>query len=129
MQKTKNFEKTNSDIFQFIKALIVSLIFTFVAIIIFALIIKFVSLNDDLIVPINLVIKCLAIVIGTLIFTKNKTSGLKKGILFAVCYITFAFVVFSSLAGSFSVNLGLLLDYVVGCLAGGIVGIIRVNAK
>ena len=128
-ENTKTIQKSNSDFFQFVKGLIVSLIFTFAAIIVFALVIKFATLSDAVIVPVNLVIKCLAIVFGTIIFTKNKVGGLKKGILFAICYITLAFVIFSSLAGSFAVNFALLLDYVVGVLSGAIVGIIRVNAK
>lgn len=119
----------NSDLFLFFKALIISLIVTFLCIIIFALIIKFTSLNDAFIVPINLVIKALAVLIGTIIFTKSKTGGLKKGLIFAVCYITLAFVIFSALSGSFNVGISLLLDYVFAIVVGSIVGVIRVNSK
>lgn len=126
---SQKIEKTHSDFFLFTKALILSLIFTFVAIILFALVIKFFSLNDGVIVPVNLVIKCLAVSIGTVVLTKNRTGGLKKGIIFALCYVTLAFVIFSFLASSFAINFGLLLDYVVCALFGAIIGIVRVNKK
>lgn len=120
---------TNSDLFSFIKALIVSLIITFLCIIIFALFIKWFNLNDSVIVPINLIIKGLAIIFGTLIFTKNRVGGLKKGLLFAFSYITLAFVIFSALAGKFEVSLGLGLDYVFGLIVGALVGVLKVNSK
>lgn len=122
-------ETNTSDFVQYLKALIVSLIITFACILIFALIIKFANLNDKFIVPVNLAIKALSIIIGTIIYTKYKTGGFKKGIIFAFSYITLAFVIFSALSGSFSLSLSLLLDYIFGIVIGIIVGVIRVNAK
>lgn len=122
-------ETNTSDFVQYLKALIVSLIITFACILIFALIIKFANLNDKFIVPVNLAIKALSIIIGTIIYTKSKTGGFKKGIIFAFSYITLAFVIFSALSGSFSLSLSLLLDYIFGIVIGIIVGVIRVNAK
>ncbi len=119
----------NSNFFQFIKGLIVSLIITFAAIIIFALIIKWANLSDSVITPVNLVIKAIAIAFGTIIFAKSGTGGLKKGLIFAVSYITLAFVVFSALSGAFSIGISLLLDYVFGAVVGAVVGIIKVNRK
>ena len=124
--------KTSSEIndfVQYIKGLIIALIVTFASVIIFALIIKWTNLDDKYIAPVNLVIKALSIAIGTICFTKSKTGGLKKGLIFAVSYVSLAFVVFSALSGSFNMGLSLLLDYLFSAVVGAIVGIIRVNAK
>ncbi len=127
---TKNVSITDTNNFiQFLKGLIVALIITFAGILIFALIIKFANLNDRVIVPVNLVIKALSVAVGTIIFTKSKTGGLKKGIIFAFSYITLAFVIFSALAGKFVFEISLLLDYVFAIIVGIIVGVIRVNIK
>lgn len=132
MSKTiavKTQSKTVNDFVQYLKGLIVAMIITFACILIFALIIKFANLTDKFIVPVNLAIKALAISIGTIVYTKSKQGGLKKGIILAVSYITLAFVVFSALAGHFNFNLNLLIDYLFGIVVGVIIGVVRVNAK
>lgn len=127
---TKNVSINDTNNFvQFLKGLVVALIITFACILVFALIIKFANLNDSVIVPINLIIKALSVAIGTIIFTKSKTGGLKKGMIFALSYITLAFVIFSALAGNFIFEISLLLDYVFAIIVGVIVGVIRVNVK
>lgn len=128
-KKHENSEQTGSNFFQFVKALIISLLVTFLCIIIFALIIKFASISDKAIVPVNLVIKALSIIVGTIILTKSRSGGLKKGAAFAFAYISLAFVIFSALSGSFNFNLSLLLDYVFGIVVGVVTGVIRVNTK
>ena len=115
--------------FQFFKAIFIALIITFLSIIIFALVIKATNLQDNLITPINLGIKALSVIIGTIIWTKDKTGGLKKGLLFAVIYTTLSFLTFSMLSKSFNLGVNLLLDYVFLVFVGMIVGIIRVNTK
>lgn len=122
-------EQTSNNFFQFLKALIVSLLVTFLCIIIFALVIKFAKLSDKAIVPVNLVIKALSIIIGTIIFTKSRSGGLKKGVLFAISYISLAFIIFSALSGKFSFSINLVLDYVFGVIIGIVTGVIRVNTK
>ena len=121
--------KLEGDFFAYIKGLIVALIITFASIIVFALIIKWANLSDKVITPVNLVIKGVSIMVGTIIFAKSGTGGLKKGLIFAASYITVAFVVFSALSHTFSLGVSLLLDYLFGLVVGGIVGVIKVNRK
>ena len=52
-----------------------------------------------------------------------------KGLCFGVCYVVLAFVIFSVLAGSFSVGVSFALDLAFAGLLGGIVGIVKVNKK
>ena len=123
--KTKN---TNS-IFQFVKALIISLIITFACIIVFAIVIKVAKLDDGVIVPVNMIIKAISILVGTIIFTKSREKGLIKGLIFAAAYTLLSFIIFSALAHEFVFNFSLILDFIFSMIVGAITGIIRVNAK
>ena len=128
MTATKQERITNSsDIFQFIKGLILSLIITFACVIIFAFSIKFFALSDGFITPINLSIKAISVFVGTLVFAKSKTKGLVKGILFGLAYTTVAFLLFSALSASLDLSISLLLDYLFAAGVGAIAGIIKVN--
>ena len=128
MTATKQERISNSsDIFQFIKGLILSLIITFACVIIFAFSIKFFALSDGFITPINLSIKAISVFVGTLVFAKSKTKGLVKGILFGLVYTTVAFLLFSALSASFDLSISLLLDYLFAAGVGAIAGIIKVN--
>ena len=128
MTATKQERISNSsDIFQFIKGIILSLIITFACVIIFAFSIKFFALSDGFITPINLSIKAISVFVGTLVFAKSKTKGLIKGILFGLVYTTVAFLLFSALSASFDLSISLLLDYLFAAGVGAIAGIIKVN--
>ena len=129
--KTKYKERSEGSvkIFQFIKALLVSLIITFACIILFAFIIKYASLSDKLITPVNLFIKGFAVLIGALILTKGASNGLIKGVLFAGVYTLLAFTIFSLLAGHFTLGIGLVADFAFSAVAGGIGGLLGVNMK
>ena len=127
-----SFSKTKSSthenlVLSFIKGLIVSMLVSFVLVILLALSIKWFSLSENLISPLNLVIKTISVLIGSIIAVKGETKGLVKGIIFGFFYVSMAFCSFSFLAKSFTFDLSLLLDIVFACVAGGMVGIIKVN--
>ena len=124
--KTKSIAKENI-VFDFVKGLIVSIILSFALIIVFALFIKWLDLSDVWIVPITLLIKAISVLLGSIIAIKGTSRGLIKGAVFGTIYILFAFVIFGTLAGSFSFDVGLLLDFAFAALLGAIVGIIKVN--
>ena len=116
-------------IFGYIKALMLSLIITFASIILFAFIIKWANLSDEIISPVNLVIKAISVFVGAFVFTRGQTKGIFKGFLFAVLYTLIAFVVFSSLAGGFVIGLGLIADLAFTGTVGAVAGILGVNLK
>ena len=116
-------------IFGYVKALMLSLIITFASIILFAFIIKWANLSDEVISPVNLVIKAVSVFVGAFVFTRGQTKGLLKGFLFAVLYTLVAFVIFSSLAGTFVLGLGLVADFAFTGLVGAIAGVVGVNSK
>lgn len=126
MSFSKSGTKQNN-ILNYLKGLIVAMLISFGLIILLALSLKWFSLDEKFITPINLGIKTISVIVGSLIAIKSESKGLVKGVTFGLLYVILAFVSFSILAKSFAVDLSLLLDIVFACLAGGIVGIVKVN--
>ena len=126
--KTEKFSNENV-VFSFVKGLIVATLISLGLIVLFAFCFGWFSLPDASIVPVNLAIKGLSVLVGSLIAVSGNSKGLLKGFVFGLCYVVVAFVVFSLLAGTFSFELSVLLDMAFAGLLGGIVGIIKVNKK
>ena len=114
-------------ILSYLKGLIVSMLVSFALVILLAFSLKWFSMSEKLISPLNLAIKTISVLIGSCIAVKGESRGLLKGVLFGFLYISLAFVSFSFLANTFSMDLSLILDVLFACIAGGIVGIIKVN--
>lgn len=126
MSFSKSGTKQNN-IINYLKGLIVAMLISFGLIILLALSLKWFSLDEKFITPINLGIKTISVIVGSLIAIKSESKGLVKGVTFGLLYVVLAYVSFSILAKSFAVDLSLLLDIVFASLAGGIVGIVKVN--
>ena len=123
-------EKVNSNIFiDFLKGLIVSTLISFALIIVLAFCLKWFSLDEKFITPLNLAVKIVSVSIGAALAIRGQTKGLIKGVAFGFCYMSSAFVCFSFLAQSFSLDLSLLLDVICTCVASALVGIIKVNSR
>ena len=128
MSITKSKSVSNGNLIaSFLKGLIISMLISFALIILLACSLKWFSLNEKYISPLNLAIKTISVLLGSLVAIKGETKGLLKGIIFGFLYISIAFVSFSFLAKTFSFDLSLFLDALFACVAGGIVGIIKVN--
>ena len=119
---------SNGNLFlSYLKGLIVSMITSFVLVILLAFSLKWFSLNEKYIVPLNLAIKTISVLLGSCIAVKGESKGLLKGVMFGLLYILVAFASFSVLANSFSFDLSFILDILFACVAGGTVGVIKVN--
>lgn len=125
---TVKLEKNNV-VLDYVKGLIISMLVSFGLVLIFAFSLKWINLNDSAIMPINLGIKILSAVIGSAVAVKGGSKGLVKGAVFGIIYMFLAFVSFSILANTFAFDLSFLLDLVCSAIAGGIVGIVKVNKK
>ena len=120
---------SKNSIISFLIGLLVSVLLSFVLVIILAFALKWFLIDEKFIVPLNLAIKVISVVIGASIAVKGESKGLIKGVGFGLLYITLAFICFSLLANSFAMDLSLVLDIVCASLAGGVIGIIKVNAR
>lgn len=124
--KVKNIKiKDNNSLLTILKGALNALIISLVAILIFAFIIKLTSISDALIKPVNQVIKVVSILFGSFMaLKKSNEKTLFKGLLIGVCYIILAFVLFSTLNGSFQISSLFVLDIVFGASVGVISAII-----
>ncbi len=123
-------EKVNGNlIIDFLKGLIVAILISFALIIVLACCLKWFSIDEKFIIPLNIAIKILSVIFGAMIAIRGDKAGLLKGVVFGCLYMFLAFTTFSFLAKSYSVDLGLLLDVICTCIAGGIVGVVKVNAR
>lgn len=127
MSFAKSDRLSNNLLLNFLKGLIVSMLISFGLIILLAFCLKWFSFNEKYITSLNLAIKTISVLVGSSIAIKGESKGLVKGVCFGLLYIFVAFVSFSILAKTFSMDLSFLLDVVFSCLAGGLVGIIKVN--
>ena len=123
-------EHSNSILKNVIKGTLIALVVSLIGILLFALIIKLTDMSNNLISPINQVIKILSIFIGVMCALKhNKNKGLINGLLIGLLYTIMAFVIFSLLNKNFCFDKSLFNDLLFGCIAGVICGIISVNLK
>lgn len=113
-----------------VKGALMGVCVSLVCILVFAFVIKLTNMNENLIKPINQVIKIVSIFVGT-IFTLKKSNqkGLITGVIIGLLYTILAFVIFSILNGSFSFDISILIDIVFGTIFGAICGVICVNMK
>ena len=112
------------------KGTIFSLCFSLCFILLFALCLKFTGISENLITPINQVIKGLSIFLGVFLALKNENrQGLVSGLLIGFMFTILAFLTFSILSGTFAFSKTFFTDVVFGAIIGGICGIICINLK
>ena len=81
---------------------VIALASSLLLILVLAFLLKFTSIPDNVISPINQVIKGVSVFLGVFIgLKKSKEMGLLSGLLIGIIYTLIAFFVFSLLAGSF----------------------------
>ena len=119
----------NSLVFDYLKGLIVSMMISFGLVLAFAFSLKWWEIGDEMIMPINLTIKIISVCVGSIVAIKGDHKGLIKGLVFGIVYMAVAFTSFSFLAKTFVLDLSFFLDLICSAVAGGIVGIIKVNRK
>ena len=123
-------EKIKGNIFvDFIKGLIVAMLISFALVIVLAFCLKWFSIDEKFVTPLNIAVKIISVVIGSMIAIRGESRGLLKGLIFGLMYMLLAFTSFSFLARSFSFDLSLILDMLCSCFAGGLVGVIKVNSR
>jgi putative membrane protein (TIGR04086 family) len=119
-----------NNILSLLSGTILSVCVTLILILAFAFIIKITNLSDNLIFPINQVIKIISIFVGVLLTLRiSKDKGFLKGILIGITYYILSFIVFSILQGDFSITMNNIYDLLLTSFMGGLIGIIVVNIR
>lgn len=109
-----------------IKGSLFSLIITLVAVLIFGIVIKLTSISNEIIMPINQVIKVLSIFFGIIFSFKTKQSGAIKGLLVGLIYTLLSLFIFLIIGGTLKESFNY-LDFIFGAILGTISGIVSVN--
>lgn len=123
-----NTERKGSFFLGLIKGTLISLSICLVLILIFAFLLRFINISDNVIKPINQVIKVISILIGCFFaLKKNKQMGLITGLGIGILFTIVAFLVFSILDGNFEFSKTLVNDIIFGGVIGAICGIICVS--
>ena len=125
MEKSINFKTNLLDI---LKSVLFSTLISLGLVLIFAIIIKFASLPNNVIMPVNIAIKILSVLVGTIIGFKQPDNGLIKGAFSGLIYMLFTFFIFAALSGFKDVKFSW-IDLITLPVAGAIAGIIAVNIK
>ena len=127
----KTSEKGNGKILKpVLKGVLIALCISLVTILLFAFLLRFTNISENLISPVNQVIKGISIFLGVLFGMKKvKENGILNGLLIGFLFTVFAFLVFSLLDGQFVFDKTLLNDIIFGSIIGAICGIICVNLK
>ncbi|MGN0817412.1 MAG: TIGR04086 family membrane protein [Candidatus Coproplasma sp.] len=113
---------------QVAKAACAAVVFALVYALVFTLIIQLFCLPASAIAPVNQVFKVLAIVFGGLLFIRED-RGLIKGVVLGIACVVLTYLLFSAIAGSFSMSWTFALELLIGAAAGAVTGIIAVNIK
>ena len=127
MVKENSKKLNSSSVIQVMKGTIYSVCLSLVLILIFALFIRFVNISENMILPINQVIKIVSILTGCLICLKRTNKGFIKGFLIGIFYAILAYITFSFLSGTISFGLTSFTDILFCGIIGGLSGIIAVN--
>ena len=104
-----------------------SIALSFVFVITFAFCLKWFPAIENYIFIGTMLIKIIAVALGAMVAINGESKGLIKGFLFGLVYISFAFFIFSFLAGGFCFDKNTILDFVICAITGSIIGIIKVN--
>lgn len=128
---SKSFTKTKEkpQILQYVKAIFIAILISLALILAFAFLIKSFDISDKAILPVNIGIKLVSIFFATLVVTRDKKHGMRKGFVVGFVYIVFSFLLFSILSKDFSISIKVLYDLIFGIAGGAICGIICVNIR
>lgn len=114
-------------IFAYLFGVVVSVAITLGLLLLFSLVVKTFSLPSAVIRPVNQVVKAAGVLVAIFISVKDK--GITSGGIIGLLYGVTTNLVFGLIGGSFTVDLGFLLDLCFCLIVGIIGGILCVNLK
>ena len=117
------------DFFEIFKGVIFSFIISVLTVIVFAIIVKFANLSSKAVEIVNIALKIISILTGTLLAVGSGRQGLFKGGIIGLLFVLVSYLVFSLINGSFSVNPLTAFDVIFCLVAGLLSGVFAVNVR
>ena len=117
-------------ILDIVKTVVIAVLISMVLVLVFALIVKATDLSEQTISYVNVGIKIVSVLLGTILgFKSGGSGGWLKGLISGLLYVVTSFLVFASISGSFSLADLSWVDVLTGAVVGLICGVIAVNVK
>lgn len=114
-------------VFDLLRSTIISVIISLLCVLVFALIVNLADVGENVIAPVNTIIKILSVFFGCAIGFKDKSKGAIKGALSGLLYTLLSILIFGIISHSVKISALNLMDVGIGIIAGTISGIIAVN--
>ena len=122
------YQKNKVDFFPIVKAVLLALGVSLLLAVTFAVVLRATSWGENIVYPVNQVIKVIAVMVGTLGFVRGEKGWLQGGIV-GLLFTALSYLAFSSIGGDFSLSWLILLELGVAFLAGSLSGILAVNLR
>ena len=122
------YQKNKVDFFPIVKAVLLALGISLLLAVTFAVVLRATSWGENIVYPVNQVIKVIAVMVGTLVFVRGEKGWLQGGIV-GLLFTALSYLAFSSIGGDFSLSWLILLELGVAFLAGALSGILAVNFR
>ncbi len=122
------YQKNKVDFFPIVKAVLLALGVSLLLAVTFAVVLRTTSWGENIVYPVNQVIKVIAVMVGTLVFVRGEKGWLQGGIV-GLLFTALSYLAFSSIGGDFSLSWLILLELGVAFLAGSLSGILAVNLR
>ena len=122
------YQKNKVDFFPIVKAVLLTLGVSLLLAVTFAVVLRATSWGENIVYPVNQVIKVIAVMVGTLVFVRGEKGWLQGGIV-GLLFTALSYLAFSSIGGDFSLSWLILLELGVAFLAGSLSGILAVNLR
>ena len=119
-------DQSRSPAFEVVKGALLSLAFSLVGAFLFALVLRAFPVPNGAVLPVNQIVKILAIFFGVLFSVRNE-KGLLKGVLIGVFTALLTCLAFSALGGDFSLSWIIFVELALALFAGAVSGAIAVN--
>ena len=117
------------DVFDVLRSVLLSVLISIILVIIFAVVVKFADIGEEVIIPVNIAIKILALALGLCIGVRHGNMGIVKGLSTGLVFAGLTYLISAAASGDFSLGTMTLYDALACALAGIISGIIAVNVR
>ncbi len=121
-------EKENSNGFCVVKGVLLALATALFLTVVFANIISCTRWSNEVIYPVNQVIKTVSVAVGALFFVRGE-KGWLKGALIGLFFTMLSYLAFSAIGGDFSLSWLIFVELLAGIFSGMLCGIIAVNIR
>lgn len=116
------------DILDVVKAVLISIVASLVLVLIFALIVRYASVDNSVMLPVNIAIKIISLLLGILLGFRQPQNGIIKGAAAGLFFMLLSFLIFAALDGFKDVSFSW-IDMLTLTVGGAVCGIISVNIK